>query len=56
MKSMLSCKAGGKIERWKRAVDKLESDPVFADINVASILNRQDEDEFKDIAGRVFKI
>ncbi|XPE24054.1 AAA family ATPase [Shigella sonnei] len=55
VKSMLSCKAGGKIERWKRAVDKLESDPVFADINVASILNRQDEDEFKDIAGRVFK-
>lgn len=55
VKSMLSCRAGGKIERWKRAVDKLESDPVFADINIASILNKQDENEFKDIAGRVFK-
>lgn len=55
VKSILSCRAGGKIERWKRAVDKLESDPVFADINVASILNKQDENEFKDIAGRVFK-
>ncbi|MCZ5439143.1 AAA family ATPase [Escherichia coli] len=29
--------------------------PVFADINIASILNKQDENEFKDIAGRVFK-
>lgn len=55
VKSMLSCRAGGKIERWKRAVDKLESDPVFADINVSTILKKQDEDEFKDIAGRIFK-
>lgn len=55
VRSMLSCRAGGKVERWKRAVNKLESDPVFADINVASILNKQDENEFKDIAGRVFK-
>lgn len=55
VKSMLSCKAGGKIERWKKAVGKLESDPVFGDINVASILKNEDETEFKDIAGRIFK-
>lgn len=55
VKSMLSCRAGGKIERWRRAVGKLESDPVFADINVASILNNEDEIKFKEIAGRIFK-
>lgn len=55
VKSMLSCKAGGKIERWKKAVHKLESDPVFADINVALILKNEDETEFKNIAGRIFK-
>jgi hypothetical protein len=55
VRSMLSCKASGKIERWKRAVGKLESDPVFGDINVVSILNNEDETEFKDIAGRIFK-
>ncbi|EAW1174397.1 ATP-binding protein [Salmonella enterica subsp. enterica] len=55
VKSLLSCRAGGKIERWKRAVGKLESDPVFSDINVSSILNKKDENEFKDIAGKIFK-
>jgi hypothetical protein len=55
VKSILACKAGGKIERWKRAVGKLESDPVFGDINVVSILDYNDETEFKDFAGRIFK-
>lgn len=55
VKSLESCRAGNKIERWKRAIRKLETDPVFADINVATILNHQDETEFKDIAGRIFK-
>jgi predicted ATPase len=55
VKSMLACKAGGKIERWKRAVGKLESDPVFGDINVVSILDYDDETEFKEVAGRIFK-
>ncbi|WP_417538682.1 AAA family ATPase [Marinobacter sp.] len=55
VKSLLSCKAGGKAERWKRAVGKLESDPVFGDINVASILENEDETEFKEVAGRIFK-
>ncbi|OOE83843.1 hypothetical protein BZG73_10665 [Salinivibrio siamensis] len=55
VKSILACKAGNKIERWKRAIEKLETDPVFGDINVASILNNEDEDDFKGIAGRIFK-
>jgi predicted ATPase len=55
VKSMLSCKAGNKIERWKKAISKLETDPVFGDIDIASILNKEDEEEFRDLAGRIFK-
>lgn len=55
VKSILACKAGNKVERWKRAVRKLETDPVFGDIDVASILNHDDETDFKEIAGRIFK-
>ncbi|HAV1430774.1 TPA: ATP-binding protein [Vibrio parahaemolyticus] len=55
LKSVLACKAGNKIERWKSAIKKLESDPVFMSIDVSAILRFQNEDEFKDIAGRVFK-
>lgn len=55
VKSILSCKAGNKIERWKRAISKLETDPIFKDINVTSILRYEDEVEFKDTAGRIFK-
>lgn len=55
VRSILACKAGSKIERWKRAIGKLETDPVFCDINVASILEHDDEDSFKEISGRIFK-
>jgi energy-coupling factor transporter ATP-binding protein EcfA2 len=55
VKSILACKAGNKIERWKRAIGKLETDPVFGDINVVSILECEDEDDFKEISGRIFK-
>ena len=51
----MACKAGNKIWRWKKAIEKLETDPVFGDINVASILINDNEDDFKDIAGRIFK-
>lgn len=55
VKSIQACKAGNKIARWKRAIEKLETDPVFGDINVASILDHEEEDAFKDVAGRIFK-
>lgn len=55
VKSISACVAGNKNERWRRAIQKLESDPVFGDVNVTSILNHEDESEFKDIAGRIFK-
>ncbi|MTC55279.1 MULTISPECIES: AAA family ATPase [Providencia] len=56
VRSLYFCIASGKIERWKRAVRKLESDPVFSDINITAILTKkdEDEDEFKLIAGRLF--
>lgn len=55
VKSMLSCRAGGKLNVGKGLWINWSQTPVFADINIASILNKQDENEFKDIAGRVFK-
>ncbi|WP_417529096.1 AAA family ATPase [Marinomonas shanghaiensis] len=33
----------------------LETDPVFGDINVVSILDYEGEDDFKEVSGRIFK-
>ncbi|MEL0657385.1 hypothetical protein V6257_20545, partial [Pseudoalteromonas issachenkonii] len=37
------------------AIEKLETDPVFGDINVVSIVNNENDEDFKVIAGRIFK-
>jgi energy-coupling factor transporter ATP-binding protein EcfA2 len=55
IKSILSCRAGSKISRWKNAISVLESDPVFLNLNITGILDIEDEGEFKKTAGDLFK-
>lgn len=55
VKSLLSCKAKLITGRWKRAITMLETDPVFLDLDIKSVLEIDDEDGFKKIAGDIFK-
>jgi predicted ATPase len=55
IKSMIACRAGSKIERWRQAIIKLETDPIFGDIDITSILDVQSEDDFKKEADYIFR-
>jgi predicted ATPase len=55
VKSVQACRIGSKISRWKRALEMLETDPIFKESNIASVVEINDEKEFKDQAGNLFK-
>ena len=55
VKSLLSCKAKLITNRWKRAITMLETDPVFLDLDIKSVLDINDEEGFKKSAGDIFK-
>lgn len=54
VKSVQACQIHPKINRWKRAIEMLETDPIFKGSGVASIMELNEE-EFKDQAGNLFK-
>lgn len=37
--SLASCKRNSKVERWKRSIEMLESDPNFEEANIKSLIN-----------------
>lgn len=47
VKSMRICRIGARASRWRRALEMLEADPIFADADIASIAeaSRIDEDD-----------
>lgn len=54
--SVMICRQSGKVDRWERALEMLQADPIFRDADV-SALARSDEDpeEVKAEARRLFK-
>lgn len=54
--SVMICRQSGKVDRWERALNMLQADPIFRDADV-SALARSDEDseEVKAEARRLFK-
>lgn len=55
VKSILNCRATSKLERWKKAIKMLETDPMFEESNIYSITDIETEDGFKDEAEYIFK-
>ncbi|MBS1683232.1 MAG: AAA family ATPase [Bacteroidetes bacterium] len=53
-KSLGSCIAGGKVSRWKKSIEMLESDPNFQDAAIGSLADIQSEEERKRIAFEKF--
>ena len=54
VESVKVCRVGAKSARWRRALHALETDPLFKDINVADLVNAE-EDDLKERAGALFK-
>lgn len=54
--SVLICRQGAKVARWRRALEMLEADPIFRDAEVASLARPGvNVDELKVEARRLFR-
>lgn len=53
-KSILSCFASGKKNRWLRAVKVLETDLIFKDADISSISKIEHSKEINDVAKEIF--
>jgi ABC-type cobalamin/Fe3+-siderophores transport system ATPase subunit len=49
------CAIGEKASRWQQALTTLQTDPIFADAQVAALVDVQDNDLFAKWAGRIFR-
>ena len=55
-RSLLVCRQGARAQRWRRALETLEADPIFASADVASLATADVEDEeLKKMAREVFQ-
>lgn len=54
VKSVEKCKEQGKKERWVRALETLENDPIFKEAKVSDIA-KVDKPHLKEIATNIFK-
>ena len=54
VKSVQACRIRHKTARWKRAIEMLEADPIFKESGVASIMENDDDDTFKEQSSSLF--
>lgn len=54
IKSLYECKLGNRKERWIKAVEVLESDPMFQEAEIIKLIKIDDEKIFKDTASKIF--
>ena len=53
-KSVRACLGGARGSRWRRAVEMLETDPIFKDAEVATLADESDDEELKKRALSLF--
>lgn len=53
--SLDSCKRNRKTDRWKRAIEMLESDPMFQEADIRSLIDEHNDDEFKKRSHETFR-
>jgi ABC-type molybdenum transport system ATPase subunit/photorepair protein PhrA len=46
------CRTGDRADRWRRALQTLEADPIFKDSEVTRLVDADDEDEEQDLKTR----
>lgn len=54
-KSALACARGVRRKRWKRALETLETDSLFGEIEVANLADIEDEEAFVETAKVLYK-
>lgn len=54
-KSVGACLGGARGARWRRAVEMLETDPIFKDAEVATLADESDNEEFEKRALTLFR-
>jgi predicted ATPase len=54
IKSIIACKNNSKIEKWKKTINTLESDPIFKDENITSLIDTISGTEFKERCSILF--
>lgn len=53
--SIALCRKGARAVRWRRALEMLESDPIFQDAGIVSLCSEdEEEEELKAKAGKLF--
>ncbi len=53
--SVSVCRLGARADRWRRALEMLEADPIFSDAEVATLASKEvDDDELKNQARKLF--
>ncbi len=53
--SVMICRQSGKVARWERALNMLQTDPIFRDADVSALAHSEDSKEVKTEARRLFK-
>jgi predicted ATPase len=53
--SAQQCVSDARLQRWQRALDMLESDPIFRVARISELADIQDIEEFKKVAASRFK-
>ncbi|MEP1523018.1 AAA family ATPase [Ascidiaceihabitans sp.] len=53
--SAQKCVGDGRLKRWQRALDMLESDPIFRIARISELADIEDIEEFKKIAASRFR-
>lgn len=54
--SVKSCVEGARLDRWRRALEMLQSDPIFADAQVADLADAEwSDDRLQGIAREIFR-
>lgn len=54
VKSVELCKLQGKKERWIKALEMLEADPIFKESEISTIAKLDISEEFKELASTIF--
>lgn len=55
VKSVTALTSQSKIPRWKRAMEMLETDPIFKESEITQIADNENEEELKTEAAEIFK-
>lgn len=54
-KSVKICALGDRLDRWRHALEMLETDPIFRDAEVAELAKETNEEDLKIRASKLFK-